>query len=144
MSHRPIVMVVEDDVEMNELQRELLAVHGLDTVAAYTGTEALEVCSHCKTDAVLLDIMLPEMDGFQCCELLKRRDGKKVPVVIVTALDSEDCRRRGFEAGADGYFVKPFDPDEVVDTIRHLIDEANNKPTDKTKPIRSGSGDGRS
>ena len=95
-------MVVEDDVEMNELQRELLAVHGLDTVAAYTGTEALEVCSHCKTDAVLLDIMLPEMDGFQCCELLKRRDGKKVPVVIVTALDSEDCRRRGFEAGADG------------------------------------------
>jgi DNA-binding response OmpR family regulator len=127
ISHRPVVMVVEDDVEMNELQRELLAVHGLDTVAAYTGVEALEVFSHQHADAVLLDIMLPEMDGFECCQQLKHRNGQKLPVVIVTALDSEDCRRRGFEAGADGYFVKPFDPDEVVDAIRHLIDEAGDE-----------------
>ena len=114
-------MVVEDDQEMNELQRELLAAHGLDTVAAYTGAEALEVCQRCRTDAVLLDVMLPEMDGFETCLQLRLR-GRNLPIVIVTALDSEDCRRRGFEAGADAYFTKPFDPDEVIATLRMLID----------------------
>ena len=109
---------------MNELQRELLAVHGLQSVAAYTGTEALEISSRCHADAVLLDVMLPEMDGFETCRRLKSRNERNLPIVIVTALDSEDCRRRGFEAGADGYFVKPFDPDEIVATLRNLIDRS--------------------
>lgn len=67
MADRPIVMVVEDDVEMNQLERELLEVHGLDSVPAYTGPEAIEVCRTCHADAILLDIMLPEMDGFETC-----------------------------------------------------------------------------
>lgn len=117
-------MVVEDDVEMNELQRELLGLHGLDTVAAYSGAEALEVQGRCHSDAVLMDVMLPEMDGFEACRRLKSNGSGNVPVVIVTALDSDDSRRRGFEAGADGYFVKPFDPDEVVMTLRTLIGHA--------------------
>lgn len=123
MTNHPVVLVVEDDIEMNELQRELLAVHGLGAVAAYTGPEALDVSAHSKTDAVLLDVMLPEMDGFETCRRLKR--ASSVPVVIITALDSEECRRRGFEAGADAYFVKPFDPDEVVRALWELIRHSN-------------------
>ena len=121
MGETPVVMVVEDDQEMNELQRELLAAHGLDTVAAHTGTEALEALQRHPADAVLLDVMLPEMDGFETCVRL-RACGQALPVVMITALDSDDCRRRGFEAGADAYFTKPFDPDEVISTLRRLID----------------------
>ena len=118
----PVVMVVEDDPEMNELQRELLASHGLDAVPAYTGAEALEVAASSHASAVLLDVMLPEMDGFETCAHL-REASRRLPIVMITALDNDDCRRRGFEAGADAYFVKPFNPDEVVATLRMLIDQ---------------------
>lgn len=121
MPDRPIVMVVEDDVEMNQLERELLEVHGLDSVPAYTGNEALEVCQRCHADAVLLDIMLPELDGFETCRRLRLLNNGKLVVVIVSALDSEDCRRKGFEVGADAYFAKPFDPDEVIHCIQSLL-----------------------
>jgi len=124
MGQRPVIMVVEDDVEMNELHRELLAVHGLDAVAAYTGTEAMETCRRCNADAVLLDIMLPEMDGLETCRQLRQRDGRKLPIIIVTALAGEDCRRLGYEAGADAYFCKPFDPNEVIETIRSLLEQS--------------------
>ncbi len=117
-------MVVEDDEEMNELQCQLLAVHGLDAMAAYTGIEALEISGRRKADAVLLDLMLPEMDGFETCRRLRSREGRSLPIVIVTALDSEDCRKQGYEAGADAYFTKPFDPDEVVCTIQMLIEKS--------------------
>ncbi len=122
MGERPVVMVVEDDVEMNELQCELLDVHGLEAVSAFTGTEALEVHSRCSADAVLLDVMLPEMDGFETCRRLRTTDGPQLPIIMITALDTDDCRRRGEEAGADAYFTKPFEPDEVIQTIRLLLD----------------------
>ena len=122
MSDRPVVMVVEDDVEMNELERDLLDAYGLDSVPAYTGTEALQVYQSCRTDAVLLDIMLPEMDGFETCRRLRSMNCGLTPIVILTALDSDESRRTGYEVGADAYFAKPFDPDELVQTIRQLID----------------------
>ena len=122
MPDRPVVMVVEDDVEMNQLERELLDVYGLDSVPAYTGNEALAVFQRCHADAVLLDLMLPELDGFETCRRLRSLNGKgRLVVIIVSALDSEDSRRRGFECGADAYFAKPFDPDEVIQTLQSLL-----------------------
>ena len=119
---RPLIVVVEDDEEMNELERQFLELYGLDSVAAYTGTEALEIASTQPTDAVLLDVMLPEMDGYETCRRLKRLGGDAMPVVIISALDASDARRRGMEAGADAYFTKPFDPNEVVHTLQRLMD----------------------
>lgn len=133
MASTPTILVVEDDREMNELQRELLATGGLDSVAAYTGRQALEVFEDSAADAVLLDIMLPEMDGFEACARLRAADSD-LPIVMVTALDSEECRRRGFDAGADAYFTKPFDPDEIIETLRTLIDQRDGR--------HGGSGDG--
>jgi DNA-binding response OmpR family regulator len=121
MAIRPLVLVVEDDVELNQLERDLLDVHGLDSVAAYTGAQAVELCGNRHADAILLDIMLPEMDGFEALRRLRTADGRRIPVVILSALDSEDCRRRGFEVGADAYFAKPFDPDEVIQALLNLI-----------------------
>ncbi|MCJ7543221.1 MAG: response regulator, partial [Phycisphaerae bacterium] len=101
-----------------------LAVRGLDSVPAYSGAQALELYAQCRVDAVLLDVMLPEMDGFECCRRLRQTINHLTPIVIVTALDGEDCRRRGYQAGANAYFAKPFDPDEVVQTLCQLIDKA--------------------
>ena len=123
---RPVIMVVEDDHEMNHLERQLLELHGLDTFAAYTGTEALDLAQRRQADAVLLDIMLPEMDGFETCRRLRLINDGKPPVVILSALDNEDCRRRGYEVGASAYFSKPFDPDELVNTLRSLIEQNGN------------------
>jgi DNA-binding response OmpR family regulator len=117
-----IILVVEDDAELNELQRELLAVHGMESVPAYSGTEALNIVNNSHVDAVLLDIMLPEMDGFETCNRLRQsRDGRGLPIVILTALDGDEYKQRGRAVGADDYFSKPFDPDQVITTLRRLI-----------------------
>jgi len=117
-------MVVEDDKEMNQLECELLQIHGMEAIPAYSGTEAVDVAAQCRADAVLLDMMLPEMDGFECCRNIRGRNGGKVPIVVITALDNEESRQESFDAGADAYFTKPFDPFEIVDALRMLIDKA--------------------
>jgi len=106
---------------MNGLERELLAIHGLDSCPAYDGIEALDICRRRNPDVVLLDIMLPRLDGLETCRRLKRSDGTRPPVVLVTALDREDWRNRGYDAGAEAYFAKPFDPNQLVETIRTLL-----------------------
>jgi len=121
MQSRPVVMVVEDDAEMNDLERELLEINGLQAVAAYSGTQALEVFEKTHADAILLDVMLPEMDGFETCRRLRSANHGPVSIIMISALDSDDCRRRGYEVGADAYFTKPFDPDEVVLALHRLI-----------------------
>ncbi|MDD4890828.1 MAG: response regulator [Phycisphaerae bacterium] len=121
MRTRPLVVVVEDDEEMNQLERELLDMGGLDTLQALTGPEAVDIARRVHPSGFLLDVMLPEMDGFETCRQLRGMNGGHVPIVLVTALDGEDSRRRGQECGADAYFSKPFDPDGVVATLRALI-----------------------
>jgi DNA-binding response OmpR family regulator len=69
--------------------------------------------------------MLPEMDGFETCRRLRSSVGRHMPIVILTALDADDCRTLGFQAGADAYFSKPFNPDEVVETLLQLINKTN-------------------
>ncbi len=118
------VLVVEDDAEMNSLERELLAAHGMDAVAAFDGEEALEACDRHEVHAVVLDVMLPRQDGFETCRRLRRKCGRGLPILIVTALEGEDCRRQGLESGADAYFTKPVDPDELVNEIRRLLEAA--------------------
>lgn len=119
------VLVVEDDEELNSLECELLEVHGMRAVSAYTGQEALDRCEDLDVDAVLLDIMLPQKDGFETCRILRERIGNGLPIVMITALDAEDGYRRGVEAGADAYFLKPFDPDELIAKVRELLRRQN-------------------
>ena len=125
MSDRPLVMVVEDDREMNELECELLQIHGMATVSAFDGAEAVDMAREKSADAVLLDIMMPEMDGFECCRHLKANLAHTMPVIIVTALDTRDSREQGLAAGADAVFTNPFDQKEIVDTVRRLIAQSH-------------------
>jgi len=131
--NQPLIMVVEDDSEMNALECELLEAYGLRSVPAYTGVQALSVADLSRADAVLLDVMLPEMDGFETCRRLRSQSGAALPIVMVTALDTDDCRQRGFDAGADAYFTKPFDPDQIVSTLRMLMHQHGGEGDDNGK-----------
>ncbi|NLF32184.1 MAG: response regulator [Planctomycetes bacterium] len=118
----PVVVVVEDDVEMNALECELLSVYGFRTMSAYTGREAIELCRRTRPDAVLLDVMLPEMDGFEtCCRLRDQSDDGSAAIIMVSALAEEASRRRGLASGADAYLTKPFDALQVISTLQSLI-----------------------
>ena len=119
-----VILVVEDDAEMNDLQRELLGIHGMDSIPAYSGTEALRIVSEQRITAVLLDIMLPEMDGFETCLRIRELPGGNIPVLMITAMDSPECRERGFSVGADAYFIKPFDPDEVIMSLQNFLERS--------------------
>ncbi len=130
MRDKPLVLVVEDDQEMNRLECELLELWGMEAVSAFTGTEAVELAEKCDADAVLLDIMLPEMDGFEACKKICCLNSRHIPVIIISALDSDDCRRRGDEVGADAYFAKPFDIDGLVETLKKLIEKSRNRSQD--------------
>jgi len=106
MPLRPVVLVVEDDEEMNQLQREFLDLYGLDTEAVYNGADALDAGRLARTDAVLLDLMLPEIDGMAVCTRIREHSG--VPIVMLTARSAEDDRVAGLNRGADDYVTKPF------------------------------------
>ena len=90
MAGQPLILVVEDDMEMNELQRELLSLHGMGSVPAYTGPEAIDLHRQNPADAILLDTMLPELDGFETCRRIREQEiDAHVPIVMLTAMDGE-------------------------------------------------------
>ena len=114
----PEVLVVEDDPEINELVGAYARIAGFEYRAALDGASAIDQAMQHPPAVVVLDLMLPDMDGFEVCRRLKRVfAGGRVPVIILTALDNDDSRKEGRDCGADEYLTKPFDPDQLIDTI---------------------------
>jgi len=108
---------------MRAVCRLNLELEGFDVLEAAEGKEALALALRERPDLVLLDVMMPAMDGFDVARRLKSNPAtSKIPVVFMTALAASDDRRRGFEAGAVGYVVKPFDPVYLGDTVRKTLD----------------------
>jgi DNA-binding response OmpR family regulator len=119
MPSRKNVLVVEDDPELNELVGAYVEIAGYRYDRALGGNEALRRARDRSPSLILLDIMLPDLDGFEVCRRLKTDlTTRAIPVVMLTALDREEHRRQGIQCGAQGYIVKPFDPDQLIDTIR--------------------------
>ena len=115
-------MVVEDDAEMNELERQLLAIHGIESFPAYSGKEALELYDTRHVDGILLDVMLPEIDGFETCRRLRKKAGNPMlPIIMITAMSDPTVADKGYSMGANALFPKPFSPDEVVDKPKSLL-----------------------
>ena len=109
------VLVVEDDREINELVGAYAQLAGFEYRPALDGTSALREARERVPSAVVLDLMLPDIDGFEVCTQLKKEpDTKPVPVIMLTALSDEASRRRGVECGAIEYMTKPFDPDRLM------------------------------
>ena len=111
------VLVVEDERDLNRILVKTLAAEGYSADACFDGVEALEYLSGAPYDVVILDVMMPRMDGM---ELLRRmRDsGNRTPVIMLTAKDSVPDRVRGLDSGADDYIVKPFSFEELLARIR--------------------------
>jgi two-component system OmpR family response regulator len=114
------VLVVEDDVRMAAAIRRGLRFEGLVVDVAGGGEEALRLVGAVDYDALVLDVMLPDLDGFETCRRL-RADGVWLPVLMLTARDAVEDRVRGLDGGADDYLTKPFSLAELVARLRALV-----------------------
>lgn len=117
------LLVVDDDRALREVLRRALSLAGYEVRLSETGASALADVSGLVPDAVVLDIGLPDIDGLEVCRML-RREGNRVPVLMLTARDAVADRIDGLDAGADDYLVKPFDIDELKARIRALLRRA--------------------
>jgi DNA-binding response OmpR family regulator len=113
------VLVVEDDVKTAQWLRLYLERDGLQVSTSTDGRDAVARIEADRPDLVLLDVMLPGLDGFEVCRAI--RAGSRTPVILITARIEEPDRLRGFEAGADDYITKPFSPREVVARVRAVL-----------------------
>src|SRR3954452_139902 len=115
-------ILVVDDVPANvKLLEARLSAEYFDVVTASNGVEALAICARAECDMVLLDVMMPDMDGFEVCRRLKSNPATHfIPVVMVTALDSAADRVRGLEAGADEFLTKPVTDVVLIARVRSL------------------------
>lgn len=112
-------MVVDDDSHIRELVALFLKKEGLEIYEASDGIEALKMLEAVKVDLVVLDIMMPNMDGWQLCKEL--REYYDIPVLMLTAKGETTQKVKGFELGADDYLVKPFEPLELVVRVKALL-----------------------
>ena len=121
------VLVVEDERKIAAYLKRALEEEGYVVDMAYTGREALDWADKVNFDLVILDIKLPEMDGFAVCRELRKRD-YRAPLLMLTALDAIDNRVTGLDAGADDYITKPFALKELFARMRALARRASDSP----------------
>ncbi|MBN2230752.1 MAG: response regulator [Candidatus Thorarchaeota archaeon] len=116
------ILVVDDEEITTELAKKFLERHGFDVICAYDGETALELAVSQRPDLILLDVMLPKIDGFEVCRRIKRmQEFKSTPILLFTAKGLSKDIKEGKEAGADEYIIKPFSGKALVATIKkHL------------------------
>ncbi len=122
----PRVLVVDDDLTVSDVVSRYLRREGYDVVSCADGHEALRLAADESPDLVVLDIMLPGMDGLAVCRAL--RETSPVPVILLTALGAETDRIVGLEVGADDYVTKPFSPRELVLRVGSVLRRAQHQP----------------
>lgn len=118
------IMVVDDEEDILSLMREILTREGHTVITASGGREALEKLKHVKPDLILLDIMMPEMSGYQVCKMIKQNeDTKEITVAMLTVKSEEEDKIRALDASsADWYFTKPIDVAKFVRSVRWLLE----------------------
>ena len=114
------ILVVEDDKNVRRLMSAVLTRYGYEPILAENGEEALEILDHKHVDLVLLDVMMPRMDGYEFTNTL-RSAGSTIPILMVTARETQNDKKRGFIVGADDYMVKPVDEEEMILRIAALL-----------------------
>ncbi|MFI7698613.1 response regulator transcription factor [Nonomuraea sp. NPDC049480] len=120
MSEPARLLVVDDEPALREALQSSLEFEGYKIVTANDGQAALDELAHESYDAVLLDVMMPRLDGLTACRRL-RASGNHIPVLMLTARDAVGDRVSGLDAGADDYLVKPFELDELLARVRALL-----------------------
>lgn len=113
------ILIVDDDSHIRELVGLYLQRNGFDIVEASDGMEALSLLDNTKVDMVMLDIMMPNVDGWELCREIRGRSS--IPVLMLTAKGETTQKVRGLQLGADDYMVKPFEPEELVARVNALL-----------------------
>ncbi|WP_410070490.1 response regulator transcription factor [Anaerostipes sp.] len=113
------ILVVEDDLDIQELLKNFLQEAGYSIVLANDGVEALSIFSDIQFDLILLDIMLPKIDGFAVCELIRKQS--QVPIIMLTALNGEEEQIRGLDMQVDDYITKPFSMPVLIRKIAAVL-----------------------
>ena len=119
MAREPVVLVVDDEASIREVVRRYLQAEGIKVIEAADGPTALEMCEAHRPDVVVLDVMLPGLDGIEVLRRLRTRSD--VYVVMLTARTEETDRLIGLSVGADDYVSKPFSPRELVARVKALL-----------------------
>ena len=113
------ILVVDDEPRFLRLVEANLLTEGYEVLQAANGKQAVDMAADEKPDLILLDVMMPELDGFQACERI--REFSSVPIIMLTAKGDEEHRVRGLELGADDYIVKPFSANELMARVRAVL-----------------------
>lgn len=129
------ILVVDDEPNIVQLVSMYLARENYQVIAEGDGQRALDTITAQKPDLVVLDVMLPSLDGFEVCRRL-RAEGNNVPIIMVTARDDDIDKIIGLELGADDYLTKPFNPRELVARVRAVLRRGSSDGTQSQKPIR--------
>lgn len=114
-----LILVVDDEPKITRLARDFLEKHGFRVMTAGDGQSALTIARREKPDLIVLDLMLPNIDGREVCRILRRES--EVPIIMLTALSEEIDQVTGLEIGADDYVIKPFSPRALVARVRALL-----------------------
>lgn len=117
------ILLVDDEKDLLEVVKIRLEANDYEVLVAYDGQQGFEKIQKENPDLVILDLMLPKMDGYKVCGLIKR-DARyaKIPIIIFTARTQESDRETGKDMGADAYIAKPFEPEILLGTIRKLLE----------------------
>jgi DNA-binding response OmpR family regulator len=133
------VLVVEDERDVAELIRYNLTREGYEVVVAPTGADGLKQARELRPDLVLLDIMIPQLNGWEVCRRLKQdAETRHIPIIMVTGRVEEGDKVLGFEMGADDYVTKPFSPRELLARIRAVARRGRPGDPDKKVQLRVG------
>lgn len=118
------ILIVEDESSLAEALKMRFEANGYKVDIAGDGQEALKMVRNSPPDLIILDIMLPKIDGYKVCRILKFDEKhKSIPVVMLTAKVQDKDRELGFEVGADAYIVKPFDSHHLTEKVKELMGE---------------------
>jgi len=115
----PTLLIIDDDAKLNQLLKDFFKDFGFDVVAATHPAKGLKKLKQASPDLVILDIMLPEMDGFEVCKAI--RQTSNVPIIMLTARGEVTDKVVGLELGADDYLAKPFEPRELVARVQSVL-----------------------
>ena len=116
------ILIVDDERHNRQLLEVMLMPEGFHLATATSGEEALAMVAHQKPDLILLDVMMPGMDGYQVTGRIKGDDAtKNIPIIVITALDDRESRMRGLYAGAEDFLTKPVDRAELYMRVRNLL-----------------------
>jgi DNA-binding response OmpR family regulator len=117
-----VVLIADDDLDIVRFVALNLRLEGFDVVAAHDGQEALDKALDVQPSLILLDTMMPRMDGYEVCSRLRDdRRGSPIPVIMLTAKSMDADRAQAFTVGADDWVTKPFDPAVLVSKVKHRV-----------------------